>query len=137
MQMKKLLLVLASVSLGCSSYELTTPTQDSLAGKWNLTAVDGNALPYEVLHAGSNKQEVVADVLTITAPNTFTEITTVRNTENGQVTTQTITDSGIYEFNSYVVTFHFQSNGSTGAGTLTGRTMQVATSGISFTYKKE
>lgn len=135
--MKKILLVLASLSLGCSSYTLTTPTQESLGGKWNLTAVDGTSLPYTAPHIGTDKQEVMADVLTITPPNTFTEVTTVRSTVGGQVTTQTITDSGTYEFNSYAVTFHFQGDGSLGSGTLTGRTMEIITSGISFTYKKQ
>lgn len=135
--MKKLLLLLASLSLGCSSYDLATPSDESLAGKWNLTAVNGTSLPYGVPQPGSDKQEITADVLTITTPNTFTEVTTVRFTHNGQETTQTVTDSGTYEFNSYVVTFHFQSDGSIGAGTLTGRTMKIMTSGISFTYEKQ
>jgi hypothetical protein len=135
--MKKLLFALVSLSLGCSSYTLTTPTEDSLAGKWNLTAVDGTPLPYAVPLGGANKQEVTGDVLTIAAPNTFTEVTTVRKTQNGQVTTATVTDAGTYEFNSYAVTFHFQGGSSTGAGTLTGKTMKIITGGVSFTYKKE
>lgn len=135
--MKKMLFALALLSLGCSSYDLATPTDQLLAGKWNLTEVDGTPLPYSTPQIGSNKQEVIEDVLTIAAPDTFTEVTTLRNTQNGQVTTQTITDSGTYEFNSYVVTFHFQSDGSIGAGTITGRKMKVITGGISFTYEKQ
>lgn len=102
-----------------------------------MTAVNGASLPYAVPHAGSNEQEIVEDVVTITPPNTFTEATTLRDTRDGQVTTQTIVDSGTYEFNSYVVTFHFASDGSIGAGTLTGRTMKIVASGISFTYRKQ
>ena len=135
--MKKILLLLASLSLGCSSYDLTTPTEDAIAGKWKLTAVNGTPLPYTVPHAGSTRQELVEDVVTITLPSTFSETTTFRITQNGQVTTETVTDSGTFEFNSYVVTFHFQSDGSLGAGTLTGRTMKIVTSGISFSYQKQ
>ncbi len=135
--MKPFLVLLASLLVGCSSYDLTTPSQESLAGKWNLASVNGNSLPYGAPQIGSNKQEIVQDVLTITAPNTFTEVTTLQNTQNGQVSTDTITDSGTYEFNSYVVTFHFQSDGSTGSATLTGRTMDVLASGVKFTFKKQ
>jgi hypothetical protein len=132
--MKKLLILVTF--LGCSSYTLTTPTEESLTGKWNLTEVNGTPLPYTVPQIGA-KQEVVEDVLTIAPSNTFTEVTTIRITQNGQVTTNTVTDAGTYEFNSYAVTFRFQRDGSFGSGTLTGRTMKVITSGISFTYRKQ
>ena len=132
--MKKLLILLAS--LGCSSYTLTTPTEEALTGKWNLTAVNGTSLPYTVPQIGP-KQEVIEDVLTIATLKTFTEVTTIRITQNGQVTTKTVTDTGTYEFNSYAVTFHFQTDGSFGSGTLTGRTMTIAASGVSFTYRKQ
>ena len=135
--MKRLSLLLIWLSLGCSSYDLATPTEEFIAGKWELTAVNGASLPYAVPGAGLNKQQIVEDVVTITPPNTFTEVTTLQDTRDGQVATQTITDSGTYEFNSYVVTFHFASDGSIGAGTLTGRTMKIVTSGISFTYRKQ
>ena len=135
--MKRLSLLLIWLSLGCSSYDLATPTEEFIAGKWELTAVNGASLPYAVPGAGLNKQQIVEDVVTITPPSTFTEVTTLQDTRDGQVTTQTITDSGTYEFNSYVVTFHFASDGSIGAGTLTGRTMKIVTSGISFTYRKQ
>ena len=134
--MKKLLLALAALSLGCSSYDLTTPTQDALTGSWNLLSVNGTSLPYAPPHPGSNMQEVVADVLTLTAQNTFSEVTTIRITQDGQVTTQTVLDSGTYDFNSYVVTFDFK-DGSIGSGTLKGRKMTIITSGISFDYEKQ
>lgn len=134
--MKKLLIALAVLSLGCNSYTLTTPSQELLTGNWNLVSVDGNSLPYAPPHAGSDKEEVVQDVLTITAPDTFSEVTTIRVTQNGQVTTQTVLDSGTYTFNSYTVTFYFK-NGSTGSGTIIGRKMTVTTSGITFDYKKQ
>ena len=125
---------MVSMLLGCSSYDLTTPTREVLTGKWNLTAVEDKPLPYKVIGPGT--REVVEDVLTVADNNTFSESTTLRTTLNGNVTTQTILDSGTYEFNSYVVTFHFQSNGTIGSGTMTGRKMTVITSGLSFTYSK-
>jgi hypothetical protein len=133
--MKKLLLMFVSLSLSaCTSYDLTTPTREQLTGTWNLTTVNDQGLPFKV--GGPGSREFVADVLVLADNNTFTETTTVRTTVNGVTTTETILDSGTYEFNSYAVTFHFQSNGTIGSGTLTGRKMKVTTSGTSFTYVK-
>ena len=134
--MKKLLLAVASLLLACTYDSLTTPTQSLLTGKWDLTSVNGTALPYVLSQLGGKKTEVVADTLTMNASATFTEVTSVRTTQNGQVTTQSVTDAVSYAFNSATVTFHFGSNGSVGSGTVTGKTMTVITSGVSFSYKK-
>ena len=135
--MKKLSIAFVLLTLACSSYDVTTPSQESLSGKWKLVSVNDTPLPYEAPHVGSNKVELIEDVVTISPPNTFTEVSTFRDTQNGQVSTHTVTDTGTYEFNSYAVTFHFQNDGSIGSGTLTGRTMKIITSGISFNYKKQ
>jgi hypothetical protein len=135
--MKLLLFAIVSLSIGCSSYDITTPTQDVLTGKWNLVAVNDVPLPYAVSRVGTNKTEITQDVLTITAPNTFTEVTTARDTQNGNVTTRTIFDSGTYEFNSYSFSLRFQSNGSFGSGSLSGKNMTVVASGVTFSYKKQ
>jgi hypothetical protein len=135
--MKKLWLALVLPSLACSSYSLATPTDDSLAGTWNLIAVNDQPLPFVFSQTTAKKTEVMKDVLTITPPDQFSEITTLRNTSSGQVSSETVFDSGTYEFNSYVVAFHFQSDGSIGSGTLTGKTMKVVTTGMSFTYSKQ
>ena len=134
--MKKLLLALASLTLACTYDSLTTPTQSLLTGKWNLTSVNGTALPYLVSQLGGKKAEVIADTLTMGESNTFSEVTVVRTTQNSDVTTQRITDAGSYQFNSAAITFHFGSNNSIGSGTVTGKTMTVITSGVSFSYKK-
>jgi hypothetical protein len=135
-KMKKLLIGVASLLLACTYDSLTTPTEALLTGKWDLTSVNGSALRYVLSQLGGKKTEVVADTLTMNASNTFTEVTIVRSTQSGQVTTQTIADAGSYSFNSATVTFHFGTSGSIGSGTVTGKTMTVITSGVSFTYKK-
>jgi hypothetical protein len=134
--MKIAFLAIVSLCIGCSSYTLTAPTRETLAGAWELTKVNENPLPYVISTVGSNKQEVLEDVLTLDASGTFTDVSTIQTTQNGQTSTRTITDTGTYEFNSYAVTFHFESNGSIGSGTLTGKTMKVVTSGVTFTYRK-
>ena len=135
--MKYFWITLLLLSIACSADDLTTPTQEVLSGEWNLTAVNDVPLPSVIPGPGGSTTEVVHDVLTITPPNTFSEVTTARETQGGRVTTRTIFDSGTYEFNSYVVSLHFQSTGASGSGTVVGRTMTVITSGVQFTYKKQ
>jgi len=99
--------------------------------------MNGTPLPFAISQFGGKKVEIIADVLTITAPNTFAEVTTVRTTQNGTATTENITDRGTYTFDSLIVTFVFNSNGSNGLGTMSKSTLTVATSGVSFFYKKQ
>ena len=69
--MKKLLVALVLLSLACSSYSLTTPTAEALAGTWNLTAVNNQPLPFVFSQTSASKVEVIKDVLTITPPDQF------------------------------------------------------------------
>lgn len=134
--MKKLFLAFLCVTLACSS-DSTGPTEASVAGTWTLQSINGTNLPFVFAQTGANKAEITADVLTVTSSGSFTQITTVRITENGQVTTQTVPDAGSYVLNGTNVTFQFQSDGSIGTGTVSGGTLTVSTPGFSYIYKKQ
>lgn len=125
------------MAAACTQGSIVEPTQASLTGTWNLQSMNGTPLPFAISQFGGKKVEIIADVLTITAPNTFAEVTTVRTTQNGTATTENITDRGTYTFDSLIVTFVFNSNGSNGLGTMSKSTLTVATSGVSFFYKKQ
>ena len=108
-----------------------------MAGRWTLQSINGTPLPWVVLQSGANKIEVTADVLTATGTGSFTQVTTVRNTLNGLVTTETRSDAGIYTLNGNAVTFVFNGNGSSGTGVLNGNTLNVGVSGSAFIYRKQ
>jgi hypothetical protein len=133
--MKKIFLAFLTLTLACSN-DSTGPTQTSVAGTWNLQSVNGTALPFVLAQTGTNKVEITADVLTVTSSGSFTEITTVRTTQNGSATTQTSPDAGSYVLNGNNVTFQFQSDGSVGSGTVAGSTLTVSNTGLSLIYKK-
>jgi methyl coenzyme M reductase beta subunit len=63
-------------------------------------------------------------------------MTTVKTTESGQVTTESIPDAGTYTQNGTAVTFTFNSDGSSGTGTLNGNTVTVASQGFSLVYTR-
>lgn len=111
--------------------------QESVVGTWTLTSVNGSALPYTVEQSGANKIEVMSDVLTVGAGGAFTQLTTVRITQNGVVTTQSLPDAGTYTVSGTAVTFRFDSDGSSGTGTLNGKTLTVAAEGLSLVYAKQ
>jgi hypothetical protein len=63
-------------------------------------------------------------------------MTTIKTTEGGQVTTETIPDAGTYTQTGTAVTFTFNSDGSSGTGTLNGNTVTVASQGFSLVYTR-
>ena len=127
--------LLALAAAACSSD--SSGPDVSVVGTWQLQTVNGQALPYVVAQSGSDKIEVTSDVLTVAEGGAFTEITTIRVTSGGTVTTQSIPDAGSYSVNGTAVNFTFQSDGSSGTGTLSESTLTVATQGVSLVYKKQ
>ena len=137
--MRKFLMVLYVFATACGGGKdsPTQPTPASVAGTWNLQSMNGTALPFVIAQTGANKTELTADVLTVVAGGSFTQMTTIRTTLNGQVTTQTIPDAGAYVLNGTNVTFQFISDGSIGTGTVSGTTLTVSTPGFSYIYRKQ
>lgn len=128
--------VVAAIACGGSGGP-TTPTPASVAGTWNLQSVNGQGLPYILVQSGANKVEWTADQLLVGAGGTFTQTSTFRVTTNGQVATQTAGDAGTYTLTGTNVTFVFASDGSSGAGTLSGKTLTVSETGLSLVYEKQ
>jgi hypothetical protein len=81
--------------------------------------------------------ELTSDVLTVAASGSFTQMTQFRVTASGQVSTEDVPDAGTYTLNGTAVTFTFDSDGSTGTGSLSGNTLTVAGGGFAMVYKKQ
>jgi heat shock protein HslJ len=121
---------------GCGSDSSTAPTQASVAGTWNLSTINGSPLPF-TLQAANPKIEYLNEQLIVSASGTFTQTANARFTINGAVTTQAIADAGTYVLNGTAVTFRFNSDGSSGTGTVSGNTLTVAEAGFSEVYTKQ
>ena len=119
---------------GCDSDDTTGPSQNSVSGTWNLTTVNGSALPFTL--QSTPKIEVLSDQLVVSANGTFTESTQLRFTNGTIVTTQTIADAGTYSLSGTAATFIYN-DGTTGAGTVSGNTLTVAEPGLSLVYQKQ
>ena len=118
----------------CGSDSTTAPTPTSIAGTWNLTTVNGAALPF-VLQA-SPKIEILSDQIVILANGSFTQSTQARLTNGTTITTQTIPDGGTYSLNGTAATFTFTDGGSETA-TVSGNSMTIAETGLSLVYNKQ
>lgn len=134
--MRKLMLALVALTLACGDSS-TEPTQASVAGTWELSTVNGGALPFVVFQTTTDKVEIMSDVITATSTGTFTQSTTFRTTSNGQAQTTTTPDAGTYTLSGTAVNFTFNSDGSTGTGSLSGNTLTVTQSGLALVYKKK
>jgi hypothetical protein len=107
---------LASVELPeCYPHPLYGPDEPSPqpttvpVGTWSLRQVDGKTLPLVVQHTGQEPLvELLEEILTIAAMETFTRATTLRTTAAGQVTSETMVDSGSWSWDGYHIRFVFE-----------------------------
>jgi hypothetical protein len=138
--MRRILALLAvslvSSAVACGGSDSTSPTAD-LTGTWNLSTINGSALPFAV-QASDPKIEVLNDQIIASSTGTFTETGNARFTSTtGVVTNQAFADSGTWTVSGTAVSFNFNSDGSTGTATLSGNTFIVAGGGLSQVYVKQ
>jgi hypothetical protein len=143
--MRSMLVTLCAVTTAalaaCGSDNSTAPTPTSLAdnsfviGTWNLTTVNGAALPY-IVRAEDPLVEIVSDRLVLLADGTFTQLLRFRATNSGAILTQDRPDAGRYSFTGMVATFRFNDQ-TGGTGTVLGDSLTVAGTGTPFVYIRE
>ena len=92
--MRRLLLACTAVALlGCGG-DSTGPAA-SAEGTWNLQTVSGSSLPF-TFQTSPTKQEIISDQYVLNAGGTYSEFFTIRETDNGTVTTTDFTDDGTW-----------------------------------------
>jgi hypothetical protein len=134
--MRKLLLAMAVLTLACGS-DSTDPTMASVAGTWHLFTVDGVALPYTLEQSSADKLELSSDVFTVTSTGSFTQMTVLKVTQNGEVSTEVVPDAGTYSLNGNSVLIVFQSDGSSVTGTLNDDQLTIASTGVALVYLRQ
>jgi hypothetical protein len=134
--MRRLFAVVTLLALAACGGDSSTGINGNIAGTYNLSTVNGSGLPF-VLQAANPKVEILSDQLIVNGNGTFSENGSFRVTNGTQVTTQVIPDAGTYTINGTAVSFVFNSDGSTGTGTLSGNSLIIAQSGFSSVYTKQ
>lgn len=122
----------------------STGPSDSYSGTYALRTINGQSLPYILLQVGPDKVEWTQDALTVTDNGTtggsFTQQSTLRVTASGQVTTQNVSDAGVYTRNGTAVILTANSDGTIATGTISGgrMTLSLVDAGVPFSlvYQK-
>lgn len=129
--------LLLVVAAACGGDSPTEPTPASVAGTWRLQTVNGSVLPFLLVEFGTDKVELTSDVLIVAASGSFAQMKQLTTTQSGQVSTDDLTDAGTYTLNGTAVTFTFDSDSSTGTGSLSGNTLTVAGGSFAMVYRKQ
>jgi hypothetical protein len=130
------LICAAVLAAGCGS-DSTAP-KASIAGTWSLQTINGTPLPFTIQAQGANKEEVTADIVTLTNDGSFTELASLRFTINGAVTTQSVPDAGRYTLNGTAVVVTFNSDGTSATGSWDGsNTITIADQGFAEVYRRQ
>jgi hypothetical protein len=122
-------------ALACGS-DSTSPDGGSVAGAYTLRTVNGANLPFTILQFGSDRTEIISETVVLTEAGRFTQTGTLRVTTSGIANTVPYSDAGSYTLNGTAGTFTFDSDGSSGTGTIVDGTITVAYAGNSFVYRK-
>jgi hypothetical protein len=134
--MRRLLLAVSAISLlACG--DSSGPRVSSAVGTWNLVTINGSPLPYTIrVVQPSYKLEILSDVFVAIQNGTFTETTTFRETENGNVIETTQPNDGIWSRNGNTVTVT-GSNGLPSTATISGDRITLSKSGFVSVYQRQ
>jgi hypothetical protein len=122
--MRRLVLALSAVSiLACG--DSSGPGFSSAVGTWNLVTVNGSALPFTVDLNQTYRLELLGDVFVASENGTYTESTTLRETENGTATTTTEQSNGTWTQTNNTVTVTESGGTETSTATISGNTITL------------
>ena len=125
------------VLAGCGSDSITTPTpidNSAVVGTWNLTTVNGSALPYVLRE--EPRVELVSDRFVLLADGTFTATIAFRIWDNDSNVVQSREDAGTYSLSGTVATFSFNDQ-TIGTAAVSGNTFTLGGAGAPFVYTKQ
>ena len=104
-------------------------------GAYALKKVNGAALPYTMSGSGTNKTEIVSDVITLYEGFTYSQSLQTRITVNGQATNNTKPTAGAYSLFGTSITMT-PSDGGQRVGIIKANTMTFIEAGVTSVYEK-
>jgi hypothetical protein len=132
--MRRFVALLAFAALAaCGGDSSTSP--GVVTGTYTLRSVNGAPLPFTVIQIGADKYEITSDVIILSEGGTFSESTNDRTTQNGVVTTSTITDGGTYSLTGTAISLVSAQSG-TISGSVSNGTLTLTAEGLALVYTK-
>ena len=134
--MRRLVLALSAVSiLACG--DSSGPEFSSAVGTWNLVTVNGSALPFTVDLSQNFRLEILGDVFVASENGTYTESTTLRETESGTATTTIEQSNGTWTQTNNTVTVTESGGTQTATGTVSANTVTLSQAGFVSVYNRQ
>lgn len=123
-------------ALACDGDSPSEPGAN-LAGTWNLTTVNGAALPFLLGGSGADLTvELVGDQIVAYGDKTWIGTTTYRQTESGTVSTITQVPSGTWSQSGANVTLSY-AGGAVAYATIAGDVITFSAPGVVAVYVRE
>jgi hypothetical protein len=135
--MRRLVLALSAFSiLACG--DSSGPDFSSAVGTWNLVTVNGSALPFTVELSQIYRLELLSDVFVASENGTYTESSTLRETESGTATTTTEQSNGTWTQTGNTVTVTESGGTESATATISGNTITLNTqAGVLSVYHRQ
>ena len=124
------------VAVGACSDSSGPDEGGSIAGTYSLRTVNGSNLPFTVVQLPEFKVEVVSDVVTLNANNTFSEVFTSRTTEGTTVTTESETTTGTYTLTGSLLRMTDTEGNVITAAFSAGNTLTATAGNFTLVYRK-
>lgn len=105
-----------------------------VSGTYTLRTINGSPLPY-LAQSGTVRVEVTDDVIVLNNGGTYSETGHTRTTVNGQVTTDTGTDTGTWSTAGTSITLR-SNDGTSSVGTVNAGTLTVVDQGLSAVFTR-
>jgi hypothetical protein len=107
-----------------------------VTGTYQLQTINGATLPFVLLQTGTTyRLEVLSGEITLNSNGTFTEEATVREDDNGTITTETQTVTGTYTQLNNAVSLR-DTDGVTLTAAINGNTMTFIEDGVTLVYRR-
>jgi hypothetical protein len=135
--MRRLMLALGAVTLLACGGDSTGPGRN-VAGTWELTTVNGSGLPFTLFQVATPpyRLEILGDVITANENGTWTGTITLRENDNGTITTTSEPESGTWSQAGANVTITY-SDGSAVSGTISDDRITLSESGLTIVYERQ
>jgi hypothetical protein len=110
-----------------------TPT---IPGKYDLTTVDGQGLPFTALDLGAYQAKLVSGTLSLSADGTYSFQFGIRIEDSGNVRTAADSDGGLWNVNDKAITLASTHGDIARTGTVSGNVMTLQSSSRVFGLTK-
>jgi len=125
-----------AVLSACGGSDAGTGVRASVAGTYQLSTVNGQALPFTETSSGA-VVKITAGQLVAQSDGTFSEsLTRTTTPPGGATTTATTTTTGTYTVGNQVIVFTYGGSAGTSLGSLIGNGVSIQSGVNAFVYVK-